>query len=305
MKTIAFFVRNIDAEKYPFSVRDLYYHSYQEYLLAIKQAGANVFFVTDNKTYQGNGKFNSAWSINKVSEVANFKQVGPIVADLIFNKGGFEGTDIPTVTDLRLHTILGNKINMYEQFKKYQPKSAVVHNADELKAALLLTSTEMAVVKNPESNGGKQVYIGLKKSLQVPGHETYPLLVQEFVDMSAGVKGLANGVHDVRVLMAGNKIIGATLRQPKAGKLHSNVSQGGTEVLLSVDQIPQEVRNMAYEIDSQLPDLPRYYAQDFAKGKNGWILMELNKQPGLFRANNGPLAQGFINSFARYIVGLV
>jgi glutathione synthase/RimK-type ligase-like ATP-grasp enzyme len=305
--TIAFFVRNLDAEKYPFSVRDLYYYSYQEYLLALKRAGAEVYFVTGNDSYLGDGRFSRAWTINAVSEVKDFQSVGEIKADVVFEKGGFEGTDVLVVNDPRLRPMLENKLVMYEQFGEYQPKSMICHNEAEVHAAIEAIPGEMVVVKNPTGNGGKRVYIAKKAEMKVPEDETYPLLVQEFLDMSEGTPGLAKGVHDLRLLMAGGEVIGATLREPEAGKLYANVSQGAAERLVARSDIPAEVRVLARKIDARLveglsADLPRYYAIDFARGKQGWRLVELNSKPGLFREANGPLARQFMNSFAQYLV---
>ena len=303
-KTIAFFVRNVDANKYPFSVRDLYYHSYQEYLLAIKRAGADAYFVTDNATYNGAGIFSKAFTITQVSEVEDFITVGEIKADIVFEKGGFSGRDIAIVTDPKLYPLISDKAAIYQKFAQYQPKSVVCANLEAVLQAVQNMPGEMVVVKNPVSSGGRQVYIAKKSEITIPGDETYPLIVQEFVDMSGGIPGIARGVHDVRVLLTGSEIIGATLRQPPAGGLHANVSKGGTERLLSRMEIPREVLEMARAIDRQLEDLPRYYAIDFALGKQGWVLIELNTRPGLFRHDNGPLAQDFMNSFAEYIVRL-
>jgi glutathione synthase/RimK-type ligase-like ATP-grasp enzyme len=304
-KIIAFFVRNLDPAKLPFAARDLYYYSYQEYLLAMKQAGAEAYFVTDNATYLGDGRFSRAWTTDTVSEVVDFQEVGEIRADVVFEKGGFTGRDVPVVTDPRLQPLFGNKTALYERFSTYQPLSVKCMDAGQVRAAIEAMPGEMVVVKNPVGAGGRQVYIGTKDAIAVPPDETYPLLVQEFVDMSGGVPGLAAGVHDLRILLTGSTIIGATLRQPAAGSLYANVSQGGTEQLLSVDEIPQEVLAIAREIDAQLDDLPRYYAIDFARGKQGWVLIELNMKPGLFRQANGPLAAGLQRSVAQYIVGLV
>jgi glutathione synthase/RimK-type ligase-like ATP-grasp enzyme len=303
-KTIAFFVRNVHPEKYPFSVRDLYYYSYQELLLQMKAAGAKAYFVTDNASYLGDGRFSQAWSIDKVSEVGDFEPVGEIRADLVFNKGGFEGQGVPIVTDPRLEPMIGDKVAVYEKFSRYQPRSVICAGRAELDQAIAEMPGEIVVVKNPVSSGGRQVYIAAKADLVVPEDETYPLIAQEFIDMSEGVPGIAAGPHDMRVLMTGSKIIGATLRQPAPGQLHSNVSRGGSERLLSYDEIPHEVRAMAADIDSQLEDLPRYYAIDFARGTRGWVLIELNARPGLFRADNGPLAAGFQRSVAEYMANL-
>lgn len=304
MKTIAFFVRNIAADMYPFAVRDLYYYSYQEYLLAMKRAGANAYFVTDNDSYLGAGKFSRSWTVDAVSEVADFQDGGLITADVVFEKGGFTGRDVQIVTDPRLYPLINSKALIYDKFPQYQPLTILCQDAAAVKAAIASMPGETVVVKNPIGAGGRSVYIGKKAVIEVPASETYPLLVQEFIDMSDGVPGLADGVHDVRVLLTGSTIIGATLRTPAAGSLYANVSKGGTERLLAVDEIPQEVRDMAQAIDSQIEDLPRYYAIDFARGKQGWVLVELNVKPGLFRADNGPLAAGFQRSVAEYIVGL-
>jgi glutathione synthase/RimK-type ligase-like ATP-grasp enzyme len=301
-KTIAFFVRNIDPDKYPFSVRDLYYYSYQEFLLAIKRAGAEAYFVTDNETYLGQGRFSRAYTINKVSEVKDFKDVGEIQADLVFEKGGFLGRDITIVTDPRLYPLISDKGAIYEKFSKFQPKTVVCSDAESVAMAIAAMPGEMVVVKNPVSSGGRQVYIGTKSEIVVPSSETYPLLVQEFIDMSDGIPGITNGVHDVRVLLIGNEIIGATLRIPPAGSLYANVSKGAVEHLLAPHEIPNDVVRMAQEIDSQMDDLPRYYAIDFARGKHGWVLVEINTRPGLFRQNTGPLAQEFQRKAAEYIV---
>ena len=303
MKTIAFFVRAVDADRYPFMVRDLYYYSYQEYLLAMKRAGADVYFVTDNDSYLGQGRFARAWTIDEVSEVADFQEVGEIQADIVFEKGGFSGRDVPIVTDPRLYPI-NSKAAIYEKFSQYQPLTVSCKSIGEVKAAIAEMPGDIVVVKNPEGAGGRSVYIDRKDEIVVPESETYPLLVQEFIDMSDGIPGLADGVHDIRVLMTGSTIIGATLRTPAPGSLYANVSKGGTERLLAVEDIPAEVRDMARAIDAQIEDVPRYYAIDFARGKQGWKLVELNVKPGLFRAENGPLAAKFQRRVAEYIVGL-
>ncbi len=304
MKTIAFFVRNIAADLYPFSVRDLYYYSYQEYLLAMKDAGADVYFVTGNDSYLGNGRFSQAYSIDQVCEVSDFTPVGEIQADIVYDKGGFEGQDVIVVTDHRLRPVISDKAETYRVFGKFQPLTIVCNSREALQEVFNRMGDGMIVVKNPVSSGGKQVYMGTKNTIQIPEHETFPLIVQEFIDMSDGIPGLAKGVHDVRVLIAGGDVIGATLREPADGSLYANVSKGGSERLLTVGQIPAELIPIAKEIDTVLGDYPRYYAADFALGKNGWKLVELNYKPGLFRMNTDANAPEIIHRFAKYMAQL-
>jgi glutathione synthase len=305
MKTIAFFVRNIDPEKYPFSVRELYYYSYQEYLLAMKRAGAEVFFVTGNDSYLGDGRFALGYAIDTVSEVKDFRLVGEFEADLVFDKGGFEGDGVKTMPDKRLRRVMDDKAETYERFREFQPLSVTCGSVEEVRAAMGQMPGDRVVIKSPFGSGGSHVYIGTKDEMAVPEHEGWPLMVQEFLDMSEGIPGVVTGPHDLRVLVAGGTILGATLRVPAPGSLYANVSKGGTERLLSVEEIPDEVKVMAHKIDAELDDLPRYYAIDFARSRGKWYLMELNNKPGLFREANGPLARTFMDGVAKYLVGLI
>ncbi len=270
----------------------------------MKRAGAQAFFVTGNDSYVGNGNFSKAWTIDQVSQVNDFILTGPIHADVVFDKGGFEGTDIKVVTDHRLHPILNDKVLTYQKFERYQPKSVTCHSIEEVSQAINAMTGEMVVVKNPYGSGGSQVYIDLKEKIQIPVNETFPLIVQEFIDMSGGIEGLAAGIHDLRVLVAGGTVLGATIREPAKGKLHANVSLGGSEKLIHKTAIPQEVLDIVQDVDSQLESLPRYYAIDFAKGKQGWLMVELNNKPGLFRESTGELARSFMSGLADYLVSL-
>lgn len=307
-KTIALFELAIDANKFPFSHREIYYYSHQDFLLAMKRAGADAYFVSGNDTYLGGGKFSKAWTVDHVVEqVIEFREVDGITADLVFDKGGFtgfQGTDIPIVTDHAIRPVMYDKAKINAQFGKFQPRTVLCEDEAALKQAVANMPGEMVVAKNPVGSGGRNVYIAKKTELTIPANETYPLLVQEFIDMSEGVPGIVQGPHDLRILVCGAGIIGATLRQPVSGSLHSNVSQGGSERLLTRDEIPAEVVAMVQEIDATMKGLPRYYSIDFARGTRQWYLIELNNEPGFFRESNGPLARGFMESLAKYLVEL-
>ncbi|HVQ44832.1 MAG TPA: hypothetical protein VMT30_07800 [Candidatus Saccharimonadia bacterium] len=307
VKTIGFFVRNIDVTKPPFLRSEVGYNDFgfanQQYLLALNRADVKAYFVTDNASYLGGGRFANAWTIHEARAVPEFREVGPITASVVYEKGGFEGRDVLTVTDPKLREIC-NKAETYRRFGQFQPKTVIVANPQELKAAIADMPGEMVVVKNPAGSSGQQVYIAAKDELVVPETETYPMLVQEFVDMSDGLPGLAAGPHDVRVIMAGNTILGGTLRQPAAGRLLANTGQGGSLRLLSRAELPKAVVDMAHSIDGELKEFPRYYSLDFAKGTQGWKLIELNGKPGLYYRDVGPLAQEFMDGFVSYMVGL-
>lgn len=298
-KVVALFVRNLDSKKPPF-VEPEYNVAYQEYFLAMREAGLEPYFTTNNASYLGKGRFEQAWTIDRLGTVEDFKPIGPITADIVFDKGGFAGQDVVVVTDPR-NKVLYKKDEMYRQFGHYQPFTKICDSPAELTAAIAEIPGDIVVVKNPEGNGGRQVYIDRKADLIVPASETYPLLVQEFVDLSGGIPGLAEGVHDLRVILVGNTIAAGLVRQAAPGKWHANMHQGGTERLIAPAEIPPEVVKLSLEIDAQLQDLPRYYAIDFAKGKQGWILMELNAKPGIAYEERGPKAYALMNTFIDYL----
>ncbi len=304
MKNIAFFLRNIDPDKLPFSSRELYYYSYQQNLLAMKRAGANAAFVTNNATYLGKGRFREAFTIDHVGDVSELIPLGEFQADVVYDKGGFAGQDTTMVTDWRLEPLMNDKTEIYRRFPEFQPKSVICETPEEVAEAMKAMPGDMVVVKGAEGTGGKRVYIGHKGEVNVPADETYPLIVQEFIDMSEGIPGLVKGPHDLRILMTGSAIAGATVRQPAEGSYHSNVSRGGSEMVLDVDAIPEDVADMAAAIDAKLPDHPRYYAIDFARGKHGWRLIELNRKPGLFQESDGVAARHIMDRLAAYLVSL-
>lgn len=270
----------------------------------MKRAGARAYFVAGRKNYLGGGLFRKAWAIDSVSEVRDFQQIGELQADLVYDKGGFTRRDVLVVTDPKLNPVLADKTLMYRRFGRLQPQTEICVNKTELSAAMEQMPGEMVVVKNPWGSGGRQVYVGKKGDVRIPADERYPLLVQEFIDMSDGVPGMIEGPHDVRVLVAGGTMIGGTLRWPQAGNLRANVAQGGGQRLLDQAEIPDELRAIVREIDAELEDLPRYYSIDFARGKTGWKMIELNNKPGLFPEAIGPLARTYMDSLARYLVSL-
>jgi len=307
MKTIAFFVRSIDPAKPPFLRSDIdsadWGYAYQHYFLALNAAGAKTYFVSGNDTYEGEGRFSKSWTIEKALDVPEFHESGPIKADLVFEKGGFEGRDILTVSDPKIREIC-NKAETLRRFGAFQPKSVMVDNATALAEAVQAMPGDMVVVKNPAGSGGDQVYIARKNELKVPGTETYPLLVQEFVDMSEGVPGLAKGPHDLRILIAGGTVTGGMLRQPLEGRYHANAGQGASVELLRKSQIPAEAAELALKIDEDLKQWPRFYAADFARGKQGWKLIELNAKPGLFYRGVEDVAREHIQGLVSYLIGL-
>ncbi len=303
MKTVAIYCRNIDADKYPF--KEVYYwNAYLDLLLLIKARGAQAYFVTDMTTYLGNGVFSRGYTTDRKVPVDEFKVNKNIKADIVLEKGDFIATDVKVLNPVFVSHITESKIETYKFFSKYQPETIICKDNVELIAAIQKIESELIVVKEPVSYGGIAVQIGTRENVIKNISDNYPMIVQEFLDTSVGIKGMTDGMHDLRIKLGNGRVWGGTLRIPKLGEYRANVSQGGSERHLFPNEIPIEVINLALEIDSFFADYPRYYALDFANTPNGWKLIELNSKPGLSPVSFSEQSRSITESLADYLIEL-
>ncbi len=302
-KNIIIFCRHFDPAKSPFN-SDYYWNAYIDLLLAIKAAGAEAYFATDMNTYKGDGLFSVAYTSDVKVPLPEFRSESNIHADLVYDKGGFTARDVPVLNPDFVANIARDKIETYKQFASYQPFSIVCNNDTEYTDALKDIPSDLAVVKKPQSNGGHGVFIQPKEEL-TNSPLPFPVLVQEFLDTSVGVAGFVAGAHDVRVIIGGGEILGGKLREPRPGEYRANVAQGSTEDYLFLEQIPDEAKRIALEIDRSFQDYPRYYAIDLANTPKGWKVIELNNKPGLSPVTLDAGAKHITEKLAQYLTRLV
>lgn len=299
-QTIAIFCRSLEAGGDPFS-SDYYWQAYQDLLFALKDRNIAAYFVTDNNSYLGHGVFSQAYTCDFKTPIDQLTIEKNVTVDLVFDRGGFIGRDVLTINDSYIMNIANNKIRMYEHFPELQPFSIVCSSEAELENACTRIESEKIVVKDPEGSGGYQVYIGERAEVLKNVPRVFPLLVQEFLDTSAGIPGVMSGVHDVRISVCGGKLVGYYIRQAKAGALHSNVSQGGTMLFKDPSEIPADVQAMVHVIDQKFQDSPRYYAADFMLTPKGWKMLELNPYLALIPLTDGPEAERTTGILADYL----
>jgi glutathione synthase/RimK-type ligase-like ATP-grasp enzyme len=304
MKKIAIFCRSFEEGVEPFT-SDYYWQAYQDLYFALKERGLDVYFATDNNTYEDYGCFSTAYTICKkipLNKIHTMQQVHDVQVDMVFDRGAFIGRNVPTVNPAIVQKIGMNKTEMFKYFAEYQPVSFICHNADEIREAFAKTEGDKVVVKEPKSfGGGKGVFIGDKKEVINRLPATYPLLVQEFLDTSAGVPGYMTGVHDVRLTTCGGKIIGCYIRQAKEGSLHSNVSKGGKMIFFEAQQTPRELIDIVEDVDTLFARHPRYYSIDFMYTPKGWKMLEINPYLALLPITDGIEAVRTLNYLADYL----
>jgi hypothetical protein len=304
MKKIAIFCRSFEMGVEPFT-SDYYWRAYRDLYFALKQRGIEAYFTTDNNSYRDYGLFDIAYTVDEDGTPADLKPVRDVRVDLVFDRGGFIGRNVATVNPPMVQRIGMDKIEMYKHFGEYQPFSVACNNFADVTAAFNQIDGDKIVVKEPKGfGGGKQVYIGDKQDVLKRLPERFPLLVQEFLDTSAGVPGYVDGVHDVRLSMCGGEVIGCYIRKAKEGAWHSNVSQGGHMIFFNVEETPAELREMAESVDTLFARHPRYFAADFMYTEKGWKMLEINPYLALLPRTDGAAAQYTLERLADYLVSV-
>jgi hypothetical protein len=300
MPAIGIFCRELKKNGDPFS-SDYYWQAYQDLLLALKKRGVAAYFLTDNNSYRGYGMFDVAYTQDVKTSIQQLERVENVYIDVVFDRGGFIGRDVLTVNPPLITKIALSKIEMYEQFGDLQPFSIISKNRKQTLKAVDRLPGDKIVVKEPEGSGGKEVYIGDKEEVIAELPEQYPLLVQEFLDTSAGVPGQIEGVHDLRVAFCDDEIISYYARTAADGNLRANVAQGGTATYFNVADVPEELARIAHTIDEKFAGQPRYYSIDFMHTSKGWKLVEINSYVGLMPASEGARAQQTVDKLANYL----
>ena len=93
-------------------------------------------------------------------------------------------------------------------------------------------------------------------------------LVQEFVEEAAGA--------DVRVLIIGNKVVGAMKRQAQKGEFRSNLHRGGTASSIRLTAEERETARAAAKVLGL-----NVAGVDLLQTKDGPKVLEVNSSPGL------------------------
>jgi glutathione synthase/RimK-type ligase-like ATP-grasp enzyme len=166
-----------------------------------------------------------------------------------------------------------------EIFPEYTPKTFLVNTKKGLKLVLPEIRSKKVVIKPRYGTLGKGVIITSKENL--PETIEKNTIVQEFVDTSDGIKGVTEGMHDMRLVMINGKIDHAHVRIPKKGSLTANIALGGKKVFIANRQIPIKAKKIAKKVDKLFKGFyPRVFSVDFlfdTKGKP--YIVECNSQP--------------------------
>ncbi len=279
MKKIGVFFDAPGYHEYPFDIEE-YVVAYDELATEFARQGGQFFIVRGQDTFLGNNRFSRGWRFGN----AEFEAVEePITLDVIYDKGHFVSDGASAVlNDRELDDLCVDKWKTCQRFPEYSPHTELVHDEKELRAALKKFPEDRIVFKPKDGEEGKGVIIGSAADI-LAAESQFPALVQEFIDTSGGIPGIADGLHDLRLHSICGEMVLAFVRTPAEGKLVANVSQGGTETEVPADKVPADVMKIFRDIDSRLSHYPkRVFCVDLGRGHDGvWKLIELNSKPGL------------------------
>lgn len=275
--------------------------AYYELLVELESLGVTGVVVRGQSTYLGGGRFSRHWRLGKTDDPRDYREGGEISADLVFDRGRLNYTVADSawvVNHPAVQRLTENKLRIWEQFGTLQPGGRVIQGRDDF--AHLSPRTHY-VGKLPISHSGAGVKVGTVAQLQQHfGSSDYPIVLQEFVETKAGYPGVVNGRHDVRLFVAGGKIVGCSVRpQPMVlGEPHERA------YMLALESVPADLIQMTHDIDQFFQDKPRFYSADYFYGNGKWWLIELNATPGLMPHERGPLADVLRGELAAYLKSL-
>ena len=235
-----------------------------------------------------NGAFSEAWT-NKNKKWIKEKNVKP---DIIFDRSPHLLCESKTKEKMASKFVFANdpvfyqfgksKFLTYLVFKNFMPKTRIAYSFNELKNNLKYIKTDKIVIKPDVGAGGEGVEIINRREINKIKINKYPVVVQEFVDSSKGIKGLVDGIHDLRIIFLNQKPILSYIRQPKSGYI-SNVSLGGIRRIIPLSKIPDNLILALDEIVDKLKCFNNiFYSVDFFFDKNQkFYIIEINPSPSI------------------------
>jgi glutathione synthase/RimK-type ligase-like ATP-grasp enzyme len=279
-----------------------------EYHAFFNECNKNFDFRIANGTesYLGKGVFKNVWKYKDYKFVAAEKK---FKANVIYQRkkvadDSFDNA-IPLLDSVAFKKWCPDKMNQYELLKDLMPITFLINSAEDYKKCLLKITTEKAVLKPRRGQKGEDISVFYKINpvkLEETILKNKGYLLQEFHDTNVEVKGVVNGIHDIKLITVGKKIF-ANLRIPETGKEYCTFDSPYTEIELS--KLPKQVfevhKKVVERIKKRFPQ--DIYTVDIGLTKNGPIVFELNSHTA-FPYTHFEYAMDFFNSLITHIKSL-
>lgn len=281
------FSRNFEEEN-PLGHIDKKLPVYLRFLDFCLRAGWDVFILT-RKTYQGEGIFAGVWHYQNGKF---YREKEKLKIDLVYDRSGgirfpLEKDSLKVVNIRDFKILCWDKWRAFKEIGQFMPATFWVGDWQNAPKIFRQIKSNWIVLKPYNGLKGLGVSIGLKKDFV----KFKPLLgrkylAQEFIDTSAGVPGIAAGLHDIRIVIINGEVVWSHVRVPPKGSFKSNVVSGG--ILLEIDyrKVPESIKEIVNQISRKF--YFQYdnsiYSLDFGIGRDGKpYIFEINDQIGFPR----------------------
>ncbi len=276
-----------DDDARPFE-KDVLRDAYTRFSEIALEEGVKIYRASTNWYDDASGTFVRCWH----RDGSDWTLVHSVKPDIIYDKASMNASTVPVreafarrfaiINDPAFSMHAGSKLEVSRAFKEYAKPYYPVSSRSELAEALDLIPGEWAVLKPDRGNSGEGVLIGKKSEFLA--FDSFPAILQEFVDSSAGIPGVMTGLHDLRLIYSDETLVYAYYRTPKTGSYLANVAQGGRQTMIAEEDIPSSVWPIVRAVQTYYAKFsPKIYTIDLIFDLSGmpWIV-ELNTMPGLY-----------------------
>lgn len=259
---------------------------YQSFFAEGTKQGHQMYLASRAASYQGGLVFANACLYRGSSFIAN---PCTVKTDAVYDRSADpafppENLSKKVLNCARFKKLCDSKNLMYQLLEEYMPKTFPIKDKKDFHNALnFFPSNALAVLKPSKGLGGKGIVIGTPSQLKtVPLKEGGEYSLQEFIDTSRGISGIAEGRHDLRVAIVEGKIVFSHVRTPKQGSYLANVSQGGSLQEVLLENIPSQIIEMTKKVQSIIDPAFHYpvYSIDFGIMKDRPYVFEINDRIG-------------------------
>ncbi|MBI4023153.1 hypothetical protein HY375_03240 [Candidatus Berkelbacteria bacterium] len=258
---------------------------YREIFTRLHQT-SDLFIACGHETYGGNGQFRNISRYQPTSHtLAPANET--VTADVIYNynnvpRPGFDPGPAVITNSPTFKWFCRQKSVTYDYLPDVSPATFYVEDQSGLARALDMLPGNRVVLKPDAGLSGIDVSITEKvEANSLPDIDRLlrgGLIVQEFLDTSAGIPGITESTHDLRIITINNEISLIHVRTPAPGSLVANTHRGASVSEVELKKLPSDILSFYRTVHARI--LSRFpwplYSLDIAYTPHGPKLIELN-----------------------------
>ncbi len=287
MKTVV--IMNDDPVLGP--VRPDYSHSYARIAEAFSEKGLAVARATSWDWASGVFAEAHGWT------GAEWKPVRSVRPDAVWYKDSrvnvrtwraWEALGNRFVNPLPFVLLARDKYAVARELPEYCPRTVSLREAAQNPSAMAGILGERVILKPRCEFGGKGVEAvarsGVEAAAKSLGTAARDWVVQEMVDCSRGIPGIAEGRHDLRAFFVGRELSHWCVRTAPSGDFRANVAAGGStyDFLPGERPVPAALESMAREVAARVGPADGIWSADMMLDRSGRAALgEITDSPGV------------------------